>query len=51
MDTQRIQLDNTRDKTDVRARYDALAQRYIRNYIHPTSLFGFEKQRNVQGSE
>ena len=48
MDTQRIQLDNTQDKTDVRARYDALAQRYIRNYIHPTSLFGFEKQRRLQ---
>ena len=48
MDTQRTLPDNTQDKVDVQARYNALAQRYVRNYVHPTSLFGLEKQRRLQ---
>ena len=48
MDTQQTQLVSTQDKTDVQARYNALAQRYVRNSTHPTSLFGLEKQRRLQ---
>jgi len=48
MNTQLHHTNNTQDKEPVQARYDALAQRYVHNYIHPTSLFGLEKQRRLQ---
>ena len=48
MNTHLTHSKNTQNKASVQARYDALAQRYIHNYIHPTSLFGLEKQRRLQ---
>ena len=39
---------DTQEKARVQANYNALAQKYIHNYIQPKSLFGLEKQQRLK---
>ncbi len=48
MDTKFNLTTTSQDKVTVQARYDALAEKYLHNYLYPTSLFGLEKQRRLQ---